>query len=100
MIYHLDWVAGTCGILTTYLTGKVKWQGPAISVANGALMVWINYHIGTWGFIPVCLIVMGLNAKNAREWRRRQNDARAYAKTMSSIIDGVPLRLLEPSPFK
>lgn len=68
MIYHLDWVSGAAALIGVHLTGKKKWQGQAISSGNSILLATMNAALHMYGLVPVCLLIAGMSARNARQW--------------------------------
>jgi hypothetical protein len=68
----IPWLTSAGTLLGIYLTGKKRWQGWAVGLANQA--VWITFIVlfDAWGLLPLAVALIGLYAKNLIGWRREE----------------------------
>lgn len=67
---YLPWLLSACSLLMAYLTGN-KYRN-AWLVGLGVQCLWVLwiYASRTWGFLPLCLMLFGMYARNHVRWKR------------------------------
>jgi hypothetical protein len=68
MAWWVSWVLSILGVVGIYLTGKKKWYGFAVGIANEC--AWVIYSVNTkqWGFIFGSTIYIAVYSLNINKW--------------------------------
>jgi len=68
MAWWVSWALSILGVIGIYLTGKKKWYGFAVGIANEC--AWVIYSINTkqWGFIFGSTIYISAYCLNISKW--------------------------------
>ena len=70
--FHLDYLSCLLSILSTVLVGRKLWFGFVVSIANSLIVCAIGFHTLQFGFIPVNLFCIGINAFYVRSWHKER----------------------------
>jgi len=76
MSWWVSWALSILGVVGIWLTGKKKWYGFAVGIANEC--AWVIYSIDTkqWGFIFGSTIYITVYSLNINKWLSDERRAR------------------------
>jgi hypothetical protein len=68
MAWWVSWALSILGVTGIYLTGRKKWYGFAVGIANEC--AWVIYSVDTkqWGFIFGSTIYIAVYSLNISKW--------------------------------
>lgn len=68
MAWWVSWALSIMGVIGIWLTGRKKWYGFAVGIANEC--AWVAYSINTkqWGFIFGSTIYIAVYSLNINKW--------------------------------
>jgi hypothetical protein len=68
MAWWVSWALSILGVIGIYLTGRKKWYGFAVGIANEC--AWVFYAVSTkqWGFIFGSTIYISVYSLNINKW--------------------------------
>ena len=76
MAWWVSWALSILGVIGIYLTGKKKWYGFAVGIANEC--AWVIYSVDTkqWGFIFGSTIYIAVYSLNINKWLSDERKSR------------------------
>jgi hypothetical protein len=76
MAWWVSWALSILGVVGIYLTGKKKWYGFAVGIANEC--AWVVYSVNTkqWGFIFGSTIYIAVYSLNINKWLSDERKSR------------------------
>lgn len=69
MTGHIDWVGCAVSLAALVLVGRKHWSGWIFSAVSQLVFLWINWHMGLYGLVPMSVISFCISVYNAAKWK-------------------------------